>query len=106
MGRQERRVAETVDAALRLRNMGVISISGETKLLGGEPALREVIAVATKLGKFSAAQLGAAMGLSPQAANNRLKALLRMGALARVPVAVPGGGREFAYCLPPVTADG
>jgi predicted transcriptional regulator len=31
--------------------------------------------------------------------NNRLKALVRMGALRRVPVVVPGGGREYMYRL-------
>ncbi len=43
-------VAETIDAALRLRGMGVISVSPETEatLLGGEPALRDTIAVAAK----------------------------------------------------------
>lgn len=95
-----RAVAETIDAALRLLNMGVISVGGErdTELLGGEPALRETIAVAAKLGgKFSATQLGLELGVTPQAMNNRLKALIRMGALVRVPVAVPGGGRVFEY---------
>jgi|SRR5271154_1504685 len=83
-------VAETIDAALRLRSMGVISVSPETeaKLLGGEPALRDTIAVAAKLGKFSATRLGVELGVAPQAANNRLKALVRMGALVRVPVVV------------------
>jgi len=92
-------VAETIDAALRLRSMGVISVSPETEatLLGGEPALRDTIAVAAKLGKFSATRLGVELGVTPQAANNRLKALVRMGALVRVPVVVPGGGREFEY---------
>jgi hypothetical protein len=92
-------VVETIEATLTLRNMGVISVSDETdvQLLGGEPALRSTIEVAARLGKFSATQLGLELGLTPQAANNRLKALVRMGALVREPVAVPGGGREFAY---------
>lgn len=92
-------VAETIDAALRLRNMGVIArIDSEAKLLGGERALRETIAAASKLGgRFSASQLGLELGVTPQAINNRLKTLLRMGALVRVPVVVPGGGREFEY---------
>lgn len=95
-------VAETIDAALRLRNMGLISISDETKLLGGEPSLQAAIAIAAKLKRFSATQLGAELGLTPQAANNRLKALVRMGALVRIPIAVQGGGREFEYGLPDV----
>ena len=92
-------VAETIDAALRLRNMGVIArVDSEAKLLGGEAALRETVAAASRLGgRFSAAQLGLELGVTPQAMNNRLKLLLRMGALVRVPVAVPGGGREFEY---------
>lgn len=99
-------VTETVDAALRLRNMGVVSINDETQLLGGEPALRETIEIAAKLGRFSATQLGAELGVSPQAANNRLKALVRMGALIRISVGVQGGGREFEYRLPDVKATG
>ncbi len=97
-----RAIAETIDAALTLRNMGVMSAGGErdTELLGGEPALRETITAATKLGeRFSATQLGLELGVSPQAMNNRLKALVRMGALRRVPVVVPGGGREYMYRL-------
>jgi hypothetical protein len=97
-----RAIAETIDAALTLRNMGVMSRDGErdTELLGGEPALRETITAAAKLGeRFSATQLGLELGVSPQAMNNRLKALVRMGALRRVPVVVPGGGREYMYRL-------
>jgi hypothetical protein len=33
----------------------------------------------------------------PQAINNPLKALIKMGPPVRVPVAAPGGGRKFAY---------
>jgi hypothetical protein len=96
----KRAVAETIEAALKLRNMGVISVGGEREdeLLGGEPALRETITAAARLGgKFSASQLGLELGVTAQAMNNRLKTLIRMGALVRVPVVVPGGGREFMY---------
>lgn len=93
-------ISETIDAALRLRQMAVVSVNENVELLGGEPALRETIVVAARLGEFSASQLGMELGLSPQAANNRLKALLRLGALRRVPVVVQGGGREFRYILP------
>lgn len=94
-------VAETINAALTLRNMAiVVRRDGDAALLGGEPALRETIEAASKLGPtFSAKQLGLQLGVTPQAINNRLKTLVKMGALVRVPVTVPGGGREFAYQL-------
>jgi hypothetical protein len=94
-----RSVFETIDAALQIRKMGVvIRDNGNADLLGGEPALRDTIRVASKLDSpFSAKQLGLQLGVTPQAINNRLKALVKMGALVRVPVTVPGGGREFAY---------
>lgn len=101
-----RPVAETIDAALKLRNMGVVLRHRESnsELLGGEPALRETIGAAARLGgKFSASQLGVELGVTPQAMNNRLKALVRMGALVREAVVVPGGGREFAYRVSDVT---
>jgi hypothetical protein len=97
-----RDVTETIDAVLRLHKMGVVvrSQDGSARLLGGEPALRESVAAADSLGRrFTATELGGALGVTPQAMNNRLKALLRMGALIRLPVAVAGGGREFAYQL-------
>jgi hypothetical protein len=95
-----RSVAETIDAALKLRNMGVVLRGSDdgAELLGGEPALRETIQAGMRLGgAFSASQLGLELGVTPQAMNNRLKALVRMGALRRVAVAVAGGGREFEY---------
>ncbi len=94
-------VAETIHAALTLRNLGIVLRSdGDAELLGGEPVLRETIDAASRLGPtFSAKQLGIELGVTPQAINNRLKTLVKMGALMRVPVTVPGGGREFAYQL-------
>jgi hypothetical protein len=95
-----RDVRDTIDAVLRLLNMGIVCVGneGSRELLGGEPSLRETINAAVRLGgKFSATEVGAALGVTPQAMNNRLKALMAMGAVRRVAVAVPGGGREFAY---------
>jgi hypothetical protein len=99
----DRDVAETIGAALRLRDLAILSV-GETAtdadLLGGEPSLQETMKVAARLGRFKVNELADALGLTPQAANNRLKALVRMGALSRFPLAREGGGREFEYQAP------
>jgi hypothetical protein len=95
-------VAETIGAVARLHKLGVLvrTQDGRAELLGGEPALREAVEAATTLNRrFSAADIAAALGITPQAVNNRLKALLRMGALLRAPTVVHGGGREFLYEL-------
>jgi hypothetical protein len=95
-------VAETIDAVVRLHKLGVLTRrqDGRAELLGGEPALREAVAAATTLDRrFSAAELGEALGITPQAVNNRLKTLLHMGAVLRAPTVVRGGGREFVYEL-------
>jgi hypothetical protein len=95
-------VSETIAAVMRMRNVAILSIEMQSgiDLLGGEPSLRETIRLASRLGKFSATDLGHELGITPQAANNRLKALVRLGALVRVPVVRPEGGREFEYQVP------
>jgi hypothetical protein len=93
-------VGETIDAVMRERNMAIVAVDGQTKLLGGEPALKHALTVAASLGSFSATRLGAELHVSPQGANNRLKALVDLGALVRIPISVPGGGREFEYRIP------
>jgi hypothetical protein len=107
-------VAETVDAVLRLRSMAILSMertpsatgSGlEFELLGGEPALQEVVRVAARVGKLTATDLADELGITAQAANNRLRALVRLGALARVAVHRVAGGREFEYRLPAADAE-
>lgn len=93
-------VRETIDAVMREQGTAIVAVDGVTKLLGGEPALKHALNMAAKLGSFSATRLGIELGVSPQGANNRLKALLEFGALVRTPVAVEGGGREFEYRVP------
>jgi DNA-binding transcriptional ArsR family regulator len=102
-------VAETIAAALRLRDLAILSVgetASEADLLGGEPSLQETIKVAARLGHFKVSELADALSLTPQAANNRLKALVRMGALSRMPLAREGGGREFEYRAPRPTPSG
>jgi hypothetical protein len=93
-------VAETIDAVMHKQSTAIVAVDGQTKLLGGEPALKHALTVAAMLGSFSATRLGAELHVTPQGANNRLKALIDLGALVRVPILLPGGGREFEYRIP------
>jgi STAS-like domain of unknown function (DUF4325) len=90
-------VAETIDAALRLRRQALLSLSDRgAALLGGDPVLSETMVAAQKLGEFTATELAERMNLSPQAANNRLAALLRTRAISRSQLSARRG-KEFLY---------
>lgn len=96
-------VRETIAAALRQRRLLLLGLHhGDAELLGADAVLDETMRVAQRLGSFSAADLAQELGLTPQAANNRLKTLMRSGALRRTRVAPSRGGKEFAYEVPPV----
>jgi hypothetical protein len=93
-------VAETLDLTLRQRGL-VVAALPEGELYGGESGAREVFTFATKAdSEIRAAEVASSLGISIQAANNRLKALLSAGALRRESVSPPHGGREFAYIAP------
>lgn len=96
-------VRETVAAALRPRRLAVLSIphGSGAELLGGDELLRRTVEVAYEIGQpFGAAEIADKLGVTAQAANNRLKALLRNGALSRVRIVRERGGKEFRYALP------
>jgi hypothetical protein len=94
-------VRETVAAALKLRHLVALSLSSDgPQLLGGDDVLAETMGAAFALGDFSVLELAAELRLSPQAANNRLRALTRSGALHRQRVNPRHGGREFRYRVP------
>ena len=94
-------VEETIAAALMVRGLSALSIGSRgARLLGSEPSLDETVRFAQDLGEFSATDLAAAFDLTPQAANNRLKALWRAGALTRQQIKPERGGKEFRYRLP------
>jgi predicted transcriptional regulator len=70
-------------------------------LLGGDQTLERTIRAAAELeDPFSVSQLVDKMDISPQAANNRLRQLTRVGALQRERVNPAHGGREFRYRVP------
>jgi hypothetical protein len=74
---------------------------GELTLLGKVDATtRRTWDVVRRLGEFRATDLAAALGVTPQLANNRLARLTRVGALVRRPTVASSGVREFVYRLP------
>jgi hypothetical protein len=94
-------VRETVAAALRLRHLVALSLGSDgPQLLGADEVLAATMGAAFALGDFSVLELAAELRLSPQAANNRLRALTRSGALHRQRVSPRHGGREFRYRVP------
>jgi hypothetical protein len=101
-------VYETLEAVLINRDLAVLAIEPERggSLVGGEPALRETMRAAAELDDFTASQLAEKLGLTVQATNNRLKQLVRIGALARVAIVPAGGGREYRYRVPSTSGTG
>lgn len=96
-------VADAIDAALKVRGLVLFCASdGRPRLLGdSSPHLDETMLAAQELGTFSAGTLADRLGIKPAAANNRLKALLRSGALARRQHVPERGGNEYRYLAPP-----
>lgn len=90
-------VRETIAAALRPRRLQLLSFNGGVELLGGDDVLRETIEQAFELKAFSVNEIASKLGLTAQAANNRLAHLVRVGALTRERVLPSRGGREFRY---------
>ncbi len=75
--------------------------NNELALLGRVDATtRSTWDVACRLKEFRAVDLAAALGLSPQLANNRLARLIRVGALVRSATTAESGVREYMYGLP------
>lgn len=96
-------VRQTIDAALRLHHLYALALgSPGPELLGADEVLATTMQEAVRLVNFNVHQLAESLDLSPQAANNRLRLLLRSGALQR-DRAKPErgrGGREFRYRVP------
>ncbi len=92
-------VRETLDNVLFRRKLAAVSLSsdGAPHVLGFGEWLPATIDAAVELRSFSASDLAHRLGITPQAANNRLKALVTSGAVARERVVPEGGGKEFSY---------
>ncbi len=76
--------------------------------LVGDRMLAETFDQAVQLGTFKASDLGDALGLSAQNANNRLKRLSAVGAVRKTRVTGSSrGGREYSYvAVPSAVVDG
>lgn len=91
---------ETVEAVLARRNVPGIyrdEHTGKLVALGGAPWFAETLHEAQGLRTFRAAELGNRLGLTAQAANNRLRALTTSGAVVRERITPDRGGKEFEY---------
>lgn len=94
-------VWETLDTVLERRKISAVGLdsSGHLAVLGVRSWLPETLEAAVGLRAFSAAVLAERLSISPQAANNRLKALVSAGAVVRERVVPEGGGKEFGYSV-------
>ena len=92
-------VREELETVLARRKLAAVSVapSSDPQILGEPGWLTETLDAALGLRSFRAAELADALGITPQAANNRLKALVATGAVARSRAVPDGGGKEFAY---------
>lgn len=92
-------VHETLETVLARRKVAAVNLDadGRPEVLGGPGWLPETLAAAVELRTFSAAELAGRLGLTPQAANNRLNGLVAAGAAVREQVVPQGGGKEFGY---------
>jgi hypothetical protein len=96
-------VRQTIDATLRLHHLYALALGDSTaELLGADEVLASTLAEAVRLRQFNVHQLADRLELTPQATNNRLRLLLRSGALLRERGKPERGrgGREFRYCVP------
>jgi hypothetical protein len=95
----------SITVCVERREANVVVLDREQGLsLLGDSILAETFARAVELSVFKATELAAAMSLTPQNANNRLKRLAAAGALRKTQVTgSTRGGREFTYEV--LTAD-
>jgi hypothetical protein len=94
-------VAETLGATLERRGLFILG-TPPPRLLGAQPTLEATLQLAYQLGRFTVLDLADKLGITQQAANNRLKLLLNSGALVRTRSVPERGGMEFLYEVPGV----
>ena len=92
-------VGDTLAATLERRNLFILG-TPPPRLLGGQQTLEETLQLANELSPFSVLGLARELGITQQAANNRVKLLLNSGALVRTRSVPARGGMEFLYAVP------
>jgi DNA-binding transcriptional ArsR family regulator len=94
--------AETITICLERRELiAAALVDGGKALIGAQDFLAESYRHALELRRFKAGEFAAALGITPQNANNRLKRLVAAGALRKERSISSGrGGKEFSYALP------
>ncbi|MGH8987957.1 MAG: hypothetical protein ACRDXC_05070 [Acidimicrobiales bacterium] len=92
-------IRETLEAVLARRKTAavVLNEAGHPEILGEPTWMNETLSAALELRSFRASDLAARLGITPQAANNRLRNLVSSGAVARERTVPEGGGKEFSY---------
>jgi hypothetical protein len=92
---------EAVSICLERRELlAVVVDAAELTLVGKAETLHQTFQTAVGLGDFRAADLAAALSITPQNANNRLKRLADAGAVQRRQAPVSNrGGKEFVYTV-------
>lgn len=93
-------VLETLEAVLSRRKFSAVLITdSDVEIIGQDDLLSETLSEAVQLRTFSAADIAGQLGITVQAANNRLKQLVATGAVVRERVVPDGGGKEFSYSV-------
>jgi hypothetical protein len=93
-------VRETIEAVVVRRNLvAIYRDAGADRVLtlGAPKWFDPTLQLAKGLHTFRAADLAKKLGVTPQAANHRLQQLLASGAVTRMRVSPPAGGKEFEY---------
>lgn len=90
-------IREALDVVLTRRDLAMVAIDRGASVLGVDSFLSETLSLALDLGSFTASDIAERLGLSVQAANNRLKHLTASGAVVRHLMVPEGGGREYQY---------
>jgi hypothetical protein len=93
---------EAITICLERRELAAVtSVGDDRRLLGAQEFLAESYRQALKLRQFKAGDFAAALGITPQNANNRLRRLVEAGAVRKERTTPAGrGGKEFSYALP------
>ncbi len=91
-------VIHPIQSSMERRKLVVASLRPDgIRLIGAPEHVAATFRVAKSRGEFRTPELAADLGITVQAANNRLKQLLACGLLVRRPGIPQAGGKEYVY---------